>query len=277
MKPLKQALGRRNVAQTLAWAGYHLRRAVCTPVARVNPTPVLLMGNQKSGTTAVADLLAKMTGCSVTLDIPAFAGDLALRILAGQTSLEQAVRRNRYEFSHTIVKEPWLTFVWDDMARLFPGAPTLFIVRDPRQNIRSILNRLSVPGNLDALSQSTLRAMKPGWRAAFELELRERGEGLHYVEALAWRWNRAAEAYGRHAGQCVLLRYEDWTRAKAQVLQDTAVRLGLQPRRDITALVDRQYQPRGDRSVSPAEFFGERNLRRVDEICGPLLERFGYK
>jgi len=277
MKPLKQALGRRNVAQTLTWAGYHLRRAACTPVARVNPTPVLLMGNQKSGTTAVADLLAKMTRCSVTLDIPAFAGDLALRILAGQTSLEQAVRRNRYEFSHIIVKEPWLTFVWDDMARLFPGAPTLFIVRNPRQNIRSILNRLGIPGNLDALPPATLRGMRPGWRAAFELELHERGEGLHYVEALAWRWNRAAEAYLRHTQGCTLLRYEDWTRNKAEVLKATAMQLGLRPQRDIAALVDRQYQPRGDRSVSPAEFFGERNLRRVDEICGPLLERFGYR
>ena len=37
--------------------------------AGVNPTPVIILGNQKSGTTAIAALLAETTGKTVALDL----------------------------------------------------------------------------------------------------------------------------------------------------------------------------------------------------------------
>ncbi|MCD4827972.1 MAG: sulfotransferase [Candidatus Cloacimonetes bacterium] len=276
MKPLRQALSRRNMSMTARRLAYSLHRLAATPLVSVNQSPVFVLGNQKCGTTAIADLLAKQAKRSVTLDIPALASTLPLELIAGETSLNEVVHRNRFEFSRVIIKEPWLTFIWDDLVRLFPQARTLFIVRDPRQNARSILNRLGLPGNLDCLPETALDTMKPGWWAVFTLECRERGETVHYVDALAHRWNRAVEAYFEHEEKTLLLRYEDFVADKTGTLRAVAEELKLPVSRNVGNLVNRQYQPCGNRSVSPEEFFGAKNLARLEAICAGHLEQFGY-
>lgn len=52
------------------------------------------------------------------------------------------------------------------------------------------------------------------------------------------------------------MRYEDFDAAKRQVIEETATRLGFSVAHDITASQDRQFQPLGDRSITPEEFFG---------------------
>ncbi|RME38856.1 MAG: hypothetical protein D6788_06610, partial [Planctomycetota bacterium] len=142
-----QAFGFRRRA-ALLWkrmreAPYVVRRRF----ARPHPAPVIVLGNQKSGTTVIAALLAESAGCAVTLDIFfRFRRPVLARLLTGRDSLDRFIRRHPYWFSHPIIKEPSLTFFHDDLRRLFPSARFVFIVRDPRDNIRSILNRLRLPG-----------------------------------------------------------------------------------------------------------------------------------
>jgi hypothetical protein len=112
-------------------------------VTRVNPRPIFVLGNQKSGTTAIAALFARLSGQTVTLDLfrevwwPTYQG-----IPSGDVSFDAFVARNRWGFSRDIVKEPNLTLFPDALAERFPEARTIFVVRDPRDNIRSLLNRL---------------------------------------------------------------------------------------------------------------------------------------
>ncbi len=246
--------------------------------ARPHPAPVIVLGNQKSGTTVIAALLAESAGCAVTLDIFfRFRRPVLARLLTGRDSLDRFIRRHPYWFSHPIIKEPSLTFFHDDLRRLFPSARFVFIVRDPRDNIRSILNRLRLPGNLPDLPPQALNALPAnrGWRLILEGTLfGTRGDT--YIDVLAQRWNRTADVAWQHCDTLTLIRYEDFLKDKAGTIERLARTVALEPLHDVTDKVDVQYQPRGDRDVSWIDFFGKENLRRIELLCAARMRRFDY-
>lgn len=245
-------------------------------VSRPNPNAVIGLGNQKSGTTAIVALLARHSNSSVTLDLPDMAGQLKLRLKAGEVPFQSFVRRNASELSRDIIKEPNLTFFYEELKRTFPRARYLMIVRDPRQNIRSILNRLQLPGHLESLDKEWMARVHPNWKA--DIEGKWLGlAGDNYIEVLAARWNLCADVYLKHPHEMVLVRYEDFNADKAAVIADIAHTLGLPAKRDIRTEVDRQYQPRGNRAVALDSFFGPTNLARIAGSCRDRMARFGYQ
>lgn len=250
---------------------------------KVADCPVLVGGNQKSGTTAIGALLARATGSSFSND-PFWAitrhgrqAPVFPDVLAGRQDLGDVVERHREYFSADVIKDPNFSFLQGQLKRRFPDAPRVFIVRDPRQNIRSILNRLRLDGHLTAFGpeQEAALARMPGWRAI--LAGTDLGvTGIDHIERLARRWNRAVEGYLAHAEGGCLVRYEDFVADKAGQIGELADRLGMAVTTDIRPEQDRAFQPRGNRRVAPEEFFGERNLARIETICGPYMVRFGY-
>lgn len=250
---------------------------------KVATRPVLVGGNQKSGTTAIAALLARATGSTFSND-PFWAitrygkqAPVFPDVLAGRQELGAVVERYREYFSADVIKDPNFSFLQGQLRQRFPDAPQVFIVRDPRQNIRSILNRLRLDGHPTAFGpeQEAALARMPGWRAI--LAGTDLGVvGSDHIERLARRWNRAVESYLAHTDVTCLVRYEDFVADKAGQIGALAERLGMSVTTDIRPEQDRAYQPRGNRSVSPEEFFGERNLTRIEAICGPYMVRFGY-
>ena len=254
-----------------------LRRAVREPFARINPRPVIVLGNQKSGTSAVAGLVASATRRSVALDLrneqtasPAF---IACRL--GRLPFSELVRRNRLDFSRDIVKEPNLSVLFEQVRSTFPDSPVILIVRDPYDNIRSLLNWMRIPGDrrdippgaaerLTSVQRSVLHA---GW-----LGIRAND----YIESLAYRWNLIADVHLDEPDRVGLVRYEDFCADKAGVIGRIAELLGLAVRHDISGEVDRQFQPRGDRSVRRESFFGV-NLARITALCEERMRRLGYR
>ena len=244
---------------------------------------MIVGGNQKSGTTAIAALLAKATGSRFSND-PFW--HVARRdgregvlddVLAGRMTVDEVVERYRAYFSAEIIKDPNFSFLYPELERRFPGAPQLFIVRDPRQNIRSILNRLCIDGHLDELLPEHRQALahEPGWRAILE------GGGLgttgdSHVARLAQRWNIAVARYLERSASIHLARYEDFLPDKASYIGMLADKVGLRVTTDIREALDEQYQPRGNHAISMEEFFGQRNLRLIESICAAGMARFGY-
>jgi hypothetical protein len=243
----------------------------------VNPAPVIVLGNEKSGTTAIAALLAEHADRSVTLDIPALFGRRAEPLLSGERDFDRALRGLRFEFSRDVIKEPTLTWLYPQLRRSLPEARFVLIVRDPRSNVRSILNRVGLPGDLQRLTRDQRASIPRNWRWHFDrpdlLGLAPGG----YVELAAARWNRAADTHLHDPDEVGLVRYEDFLADKAGFIAALAERVGLPHRRDVSAVVDRQFQSRGDRAVSWEAFFGEQNLAAIERTCEARMDELGYE
>lgn len=252
-----------------------LRRFSLSRFSRINVTPIIILGNQKSGTTVIAVLLAECTGSSVTLDIQNIAGVIQTKIRSRQIAFSDFVKCNKHEFSRTIIKEPCLTFLYPQVQEFFQAAKYVMIVRDPRDNIRSILNRLNIRGDLEDISWKIFSTIPPGWQVIVD----NRWLGLHgdtYIEMLAERWSHAADVYLQHSEEMILIRYEDFIADKAGTIEQLARQLGLAPINNIADKVNIQYQPKGNHDITWQEFFGYDNLMRIERICGTRMLKFGY-
>lgn len=238
--------------------------------------PIFVLGNQRSGTTAIAALLAQRTGLSVTLDLPREdGGEIYRRIRAGQAPFEELIEAERAGFSRHIVKEPHLTVFFDELANHFPQARYAFVVRDPRACIRSILQRLAIPGHLRQLSPPYDEDAVRRWRLVLDgrwLGLR----GKNHIASLSARWAHLAQVYLEHAPRMTLIRYEDFLCDKVGVIDRLARQLDLRPSHDIRDKLDVQYQGRGDHSASWEEYFGAANLRVIERVCGDAMSGLGY-
>lgn len=253
-----------------------IRRAGQAPFATITKEPIFILGNQKSGTSAIAALLGEITGLSVTVDLlneerrPLFH-----RCKKGEAPFSKLVRRNRLDFSRAIVKEPNLTLFYQELVDYFPAAKFVFIVRDPRDNLRSILNWLRLAGTFEEIPEGKWRALGPIERGIVDGRwLGLAGKG--YVEMLAGRWNLFSDVYLDHSACMVLQRYEDFVADKPGSVAALAKRLDLTPVNDVRDKVDFQYQPAGDRDTVWSEFFGTRNLERIETCCASRMERLRY-
>lgn len=237
-----------------------------------------MLGHQKAGTSAIAGLLGAYADIEVTIDLRHEIKDqLALRVFAGELPLDKLIARNRAGFSNPIVKHPNLTFLFPQLRARFPDSRFVFVVRDPRDNIRSILDRLGLIGTSSSLTDEEWIGLPRAWRLIL------RGEGLpitssNHLEVLAERWNLMASIYEANRHHMALVRYEDFMAAKERVIDLLARSLGLrQGATTIADLVDYPYQAAGsNRGIDPAAFFGAENLARIEEVCASTMTTFGY-
>ncbi len=242
-------------------------------------TPVFVLGNQKSGTTAIAALLAECIGETFISDV-LYRNKVQLQdLLDGNPSLAMLASSHPESFQASVVKDNDFTFLYPSLARTFPKANFVFIVRDPRQNIRSVLNRLKLPGDLDSLSAeqyTELRTKLPGWHTILTGSSFGSSTG-HYIDVLADRWVRANQVYLSASERMTMVRYEDFDAAKRPVVERLATQLGFSVLHNVAESQDRQFQPLGDRSISPEAFFGQDNLERLERCCSTLMPSFGYE
>ncbi|HEY5339219.1 MAG TPA: sulfotransferase [Rhizomicrobium sp.] len=244
--------------------------------AEPHASPLFVFGNQKSGTTAIAALLAAATGQTATLDFAGAKEPYASRLYRGDIALEDFIRHNAWAFSTGIVKEPALTFVAPQLMSQFPGARAILIVRDPFDNIRSILDRLRLAGDKPSLDAKG-KAINPTWRAILNGS-QLGGADVHCVSNLARRWLRAATICGADDDRITIVRYEDFNTDKAATIERLAKAAGLPLRQDVSHLVDHAFQRRAEkRTLSARQYFGAENFARIESICGEAALSLGYE
>lgn len=255
---------------------------VCRPAVYAwfspHKDPIIVLGNQKAGTSAVAALLAIATGRSYDIDLGGLRVPQYENIYAGTETLANVIRRRaRIEFSKGVIKEPNLTFLYPQLQNLYPQARFVFVVRDPRANIRSILNRLGIPGHLERISPRAYPELSPMWEAILMNRwVGDPGRELNYVGRSAERWQRAADICPPTDGAIHPIRYEDFRGDKAASIYRLAERLGLPRKNDISARVNVQYQPAGRPVTDYAAFFGRQNLATLLDVCRPGMAAYGY-
>ncbi|HET6806882.1 MAG TPA: sulfotransferase [Frateuria sp.] len=249
----------------------------------MHPCPVFIGGSPKSGTSVIGALLARATGQAFSKD-PFWSvlrddrgGFLLPDVLEGKLALEDFVGRYRAYFAAGVVKDPDFVFLLAQLQRMFPASAQVFVVRDPRENIRSILSRLRIRGDLEDLGPDERRMLgaEEGWRAV----LAGRGlclDGANYVARLAQRWVQGVESYLAARDTIHLVRYEDFASDRAGSIASLADALGMRLTTDIGDRLEWRHRPHARGGVPTDDFFGQRNLATIDGICAPHLSRFGY-
>ncbi|GAA0487051.1 hypothetical protein GCM10008986_10620 [Salinibacillus aidingensis] len=262
---------------------YHIPRNIerqkLNKQATINPSPLFVLGNQKSGTSAIGALLAELTNKSVTIDLVGIYEPNQTKLHKQEITFPEFVKKNKYDFSKEIIKEPSLTFLYDDIKSYFETNTNVFIVRDPRDNLRSILNRVDLPGNVEDLAETFPTEWKKApvnWKRV--IDSRWLGmPGDNYIEWMAYRWLKCIEIYEQNKEDFILIKYEDFIADKEGSIKKLAEQLDLPVLNDISSKVDIQYQPAGNRKVNKKEFFGEKNLKRIEDICGTKMKEYGYE
>jgi hypothetical protein len=244
--------------------------------AQVHPNPVLIFGNQKSGTSAVAGLLSAATGVPATSDFVGAREPFIGRVIRGDVPVSRFIRQNAWAFSRPIIKEPGLTFIAEPVMDYLGVPRAVFIVRNPWSNIRSVLNRLGLAGHVERLALWERLRFNRTWQQILRSGPTGHGE-LGVVEALAQRWNCAADVYQSTQHRYYLVRYEDFCADKGMMIRSIAEAFGLRVTNDISALEDYAFQPRGKPNVNLPRFFGPRNMARIEQICGERARAFGYQ
>lgn len=237
-------------------------------------SPIIILGNQKSGTTAIASLLADYGKLTKTLDIPEMwvcERELHAGTLAFQTFVDKYPRR----FSSQVIKEPCLTYLDEKCLEVFSSSPYVFIIRHPVDNIRSILDRLKIPGNQNCIDLKNYE-MNNTWAYVMNGQLLNIDHD-HYIARLALRWVMAAGIYLKHKSHMILVRYEDFVESKFGTIQRVAESLGVSQKNDIGPLLHVQYQQQGKNRETPSiDFFGEENLNMIYDICGNSMKCLDY-
>ena len=243
----------------------------------VNESPIIVLGNEKSGTTIIAALLAKISGYSVALDIPGTWEPVQSKLKTGKIPLDEVIQNNKVHFSKDIIKEPVLTFEYEKLKERFPQAKFVLILRDPRDNIRSILNRLKLPGDLEELTPLYQEKVGALWNV-YKTVVYNQWQGVpynHYIESMAGRWNLCADVYLNNSNDVLLIKYEDFLKDKVKSLENLAKKLNLPQNFSIENEVDKQYQPKGNKRVDTKEFFGK-NLSKISDITSEKMRKVNY-
>lgn len=249
-----------------------VRERLLALVSKPNPSALFVFGNQKSGTSAIAGLLAEATGLGLVTDFAGAQEPFVGELIRGEIPVAKYVARNAWAFSAPIVKEPSLTFAAPALMEYFGRERAVMMLRNPWHNIRSILERVDVKGDTATLLPGR-RRLNSTWRsilAGTDLDL----PPAHYIDILAQRWLRAVEIAEQLNGRLILVRYEDFMHSKRETIAKLARELGLPVVNDITDKLDHQFQPRG-RGTDPVSFFGP-NYARITAICGAKAAQYGY-
>jgi hypothetical protein len=244
------------------------------------PRPaVFVSGMPKSGTTAILRLMGLASGQSAVND-PFYKLDLQGiqfrdELFSGQIGLVELMRRYPRIWRGQLVKDPNLVFFYEHLSATYPAAGWVFTIRDPRDNIRSILNRLQLPGRVAAM-QPLLSGIPDTWRRVLDGRSPDFG-GNNPIEAMARRWARMAERMQQAGASIVVSKYEDFMRDKSAHIAAMCRAVDLEPKYSISEHVDTQFQPKGDRRAVWSEFFGPTELKAIEETCGPWLAAYGYE
>lgn len=242
------------------------------------PSPqVIVLGNQKSGTTAIANLLAEAAQLSVTLDIHAEIRFGLLDDLARSTSpdMQRLLRSYRQELMRHVVKEPELTWHASALQRALPEAAFVGIVRHPLENIRSIYDRIGLSGRAASLQEA--ERLSVAWRRICDVSWHPDVTTSHPALMLAHRWRLHLEAMHACDRALIMQRYEDFNDAPQAAISALCKALGLpaQPLPDRS--LHRSYQPRGaTRGIAPEDFFGSELVGAIWDVCGEAAAALGY-
>lgn len=237
-------------------------------MSKPNREAIFIFGFQKSGTSAIAGLLAHATGSTVTIDTKYLWRPYSSWLKDGSLCLKNHVNKYSLPFSKDIIKDPGTTFFIDIINEYFFLNKYIFLVRNPFDNIRSILNRLGLSGDQTNINLNDVPEI---WRYIFP------DNGENYISNLAERWLLCNDQFGIiRNDKCIFIKYEDFIKNKEKFVNDLSLDVGLDPKHSIKDVKNNQYQPKGNQEIKLIDFFGKDNYKLIYDKCNSVMVKLEY-
>ena len=240
--------------------------------------PILILGNQKSGTSVISGLLGEISSKKTAIDLfySGFKYSLFVKWKDKKISTKEFINKNKIEFAYEIIKEPHFSVFYQELKSQFPHSKFVMIIRNPFDNIRSILDRLDIDGNKENLEDSDKKKIFHSWNLVFDNHWIG-GEKTQYIEVLSERWNIICNTYLENKKDMILIKYEDFLLNKEEIIKILSSKLKLDNNKEISHLLEKQFQIKGrKKDVDLTEFFGGENYQRIESICKENMKKLGY-
>ena len=237
--------------------------------------PILIFGNQKTGTSAIASLLGLASDRTFCIDVFFRFRSLEVKLLKRKISFSEFYHCASGYMSNQIVKEPEFILFARDLKEYLPRSRMVVVARNPRDNIKSILSRLDIDSysaNSPACEVACrLPKNQPLWSLMFDRQLMPYDCTGSVLDVLINRWNFCADTTisVRESGALIVW-YEDFISDKQSVIEALCTKLDLRCKKMSEQILSRQYQPPGTRS-NATDFFSHDQLQQIDQRCEEKL------
>tara|TARA_B100000902_G_scaffold33428_2_gene40090 strand:+ start:8334 stop:9182 length:849 start_codon:yes stop_codon:yes gene_type:complete len=241
-------------------------------------SPIFILGNQKSGTSVIASLLGEMTQEKTSVDLlySGYKYNLLRDWKSKKIDTKKFISKNLVEFSAKIIKEPHLSVFFDELLIEYPKSNFIMVIRNPFDNIRSILDRLKIEGNINKLNENQKSNFFHSWNLLLNNEWIG-GDKSQYIEVLAERWNIITNTFLQNNDKIILIKYEDFIKNKINEIENLSIKLNLENKNSIEHLLKKQYQPKGkNKNVDLINFYGKENYEKIKNICNKNMIKLGY-
>lgn len=233
-----------------------VRSIIKNKLTKPNPNPILILGFPKSGTSAITALLSKCTGIKATIDTKYLWEPYLSQIIENKVDFKKHLSKNSYPFSKKIIKEPNLVFLVDHLLEYYKKPKIVIIQRDKTKNIKSILDRLNLRGDL--LLNPRPEDVNKNWHSLLF------DGNKHYIKTLSDKYDTAQNNLKKLCSlNPVLIKYEDFLKDKKSTIDNLTITLGLTIKNDISNIVDRPFQPTSKNKKSVNDFFRQ-NLKHLN-------------
>jgi len=226
----------------------------------------LIVGCERSGTSAISNLLHLATGKSI-LDDPKEYWLKYPDIYAnnGKFSFTQWIKLK----INSIVKIPGFATILTNLSKMhFGDFKTYYLIRDPRDNVAALLERVN-QGKAELF-------LNTGW-----LDINNE----NIVEKLAMRWRRYLELamkYQKYDGDIIFIKYEDFFDNKLNTIKTISKQLNFYFDEDkISNGLGNQFRKSwNDRIRGPGRWKTDlyaSDVNKINEICVKLMRIWGYE
>lgn len=255
--------------------------------------PLFVIGAPRSGTSLLGDLVGQLPEFSYHYE-PPITKAAARYVFEGRWSPWFAARFYRWVYRRLMrrvgesdrrfaEKTPQNCFIAQFLARTFPDASFLHIVRDGRDAAVSYAQKpwLTERGRKSGQRETGGYPFGPFARFWVEPDRRDEFESTSDLDRCLWAWRRHVEAALAaereiEASRWLEVRYEDLVRDPTRIGERVLDFLGIAAAASRRKLLDALSRVKRDSVGRAARELDAASLEVVERQAGPLLRRLGY-
>jgi hypothetical protein len=224
---------------------------------------IVVIGHQRSGTSAIASLLSAAAAVRLVDDPPWTYTPNVRQVYGDGAATTTYLEEHRTDFEFGILKAPALTPLAPFIERWKPSLRFVVVVRNPRDTVAA-----SLEWRRHRDDDSDFNFWDLGWLGIEETDR---------LRALAWRWRRYMEM-AEQLKRATWVSYDCFCCDKEGTVRRLVAALGLEECACVASLTERQFKKNfGDRRIRGLDRwrseFSVEQVEQIDALCDSTWRR----